>query len=122
MNILYEGFYGNAGVQFFGWVLIIIGILFFIGSIICLLTSIEDFGELSICLLGLASMIVLSGLAVKTDWRYPVIKATINEKVSWQEINDKYELINQQDQIYTFKVKNMTNQEWENHLKEKENK
>ena len=122
MNILYEGFYGNAGVQFFGWVLIILGILFFIGSIICLLTSIEDFGELSICLLGITSMMVLSGLAIKTDWRYPVIKATINEEVSWQEINDKYELINQQDQIYTFKVKNMTNQEWENHLKEKEDK
>lgn len=122
MNILYEGFYGNAGFQFFGWVLIIIGILFFIGSIICSLTSIENFGELSICLLGLAAVMAILGLAIQTDRRYPVIKATINEEVSWQEIHNKYELINQQDQIYTFKVKNMTNQEWENHLKEKEDK
>ena len=65
---------------------------------------------------------ILTGFFVMKDREYPIIKAAINEEISWQEINNKYELMEQEGQIYTFKVKNITNEEWKNHLKEKENK
>lgn len=54
-------------------------------------------------LVGVAALIL--GFAANTDTRYTEIKATINDAVSWQEINEKYELLSQEGDLYTFKLK-----------------
>lgn len=118
MTILYENFGGRKADPALGWALIIVGILYFIGFIFLARNGSE--GQ-AITLLS-AILFTLLGIFVKQDRQYPIIKATINEKVSWEDINNKYELIEQEGRIYTFKVKNTTVEEWENHLKEKESK
>lgn len=119
MNILYEGFDGKPSTPIFGWILIGLGILMLI-IFICFLIK-KDTQGIGI-LLGMGIVLVIGGLIAIGDARIPIIKATVNEEISWREINDKYELAGQEDQIYTFKVKNTTIEEWENHLKEKESK
>jgi len=119
MTILYEGFDGKPAVPIFGWIVIGLGILA-IATVIYFLIKNDTQGIGA--LLGFAIVCIIAGLIFNGDARIPIIKATINEEVSWQEINDKYELAKQEDQIYTFKVKNITIEEWENHLKEKESK
>ena len=119
MTILYEGFDGKPSVPIFGWILIGLGILMLI-TFIWFLVKKDTYG-IGV-LLGMGIVLVIGGLVAIGDARIPIIKATVNEEVSWQEINDKYELEKQEDQIYTFKVKNTTIEEWENYLKEKESK
>ena len=63
-------------------------------------------------LLGIAIVLAICGLLSISDFRTPIVKATVNEEVTWQEINNKYELAEQEDQIYIFKVKNTTIEEW----------
>ena len=46
-----------------------------------------------------------------------IVKATVNDTVPWIEINDKYELLDQEGDIYTFAVK-----EDKNELVQKEEK
>lgn len=119
MTILYEGFDGRSSMPMLGWILIGLGILMFITFIWFLIKKdTEGIGAL----LGIAIVLAICGLLSISDFRTPIVKATVNEEVTWQEINDKYELAEQEDQIYIFKVKNTTVEEWENHLKEKENK
>lgn len=120
MNILYEGFDGTPALPFYGWTMIIFGIILIIAFIIALKTNFHDTGVMIMFISGL--ILIGSGFLVKNDNRVPIIKATINEQVSWREIVDKYELKGQEGQIYVFKVNNVTNEEWENYLKEKENK
>lgn len=119
MTILYEGFDGRPAIPIVGWIIIGLGILA-IATFIYFLIK-EDTQDIGI-LLGFAIVCIIVGFIFNADIRIPIVKATVNKEVSWQEINDKYELIEQQDQLYTFKVKNTTIEEWENHLKEKENK
>lgn len=119
MTILYEGFDGRAAMPILGWTIIGLGILMFI-IFICFLIK-KDTQGLG-ALVGFAFVCIIAGLIFNADIRVPIVKATVNEEIPWQEINDKYELAKQEDQIYTFKVKNTTIEEWENHLKEKGNK
>lgn len=119
MTILYEGFDGKPSVPIFGWILIGLGILMLTIFIWFLVK--KDTNGLGV-LFGMGIILVIGGLIAIGDTRIPIIKATVNEEVSWQEITDKYELAEQEGQIYIFKVKNTTIEEWENHLKEKENK
>lgn len=119
MTILYEGFDGKPSMPILGWTIIGLGILMFI-IFICFLIK-KDMQGLG-ALVGLAFVCIIVGFILNADIRNPIVKATVNKEVSWQEINDKYELAKQEDQIYTFKVKNTTIEEWENHLKEKESK
>ena len=39
------------------------------------------------------------------DTRHPEVKALVDDKISWQEINKNYEFIEQEGDIYTFEVK-----------------
>ena len=119
MTILYEGFDGHMADPAFGWFLVIIGVILFI-AFIWLVKNEEEEGSIIVLLFAIG--LVLIGVFVMKDRTYPIIKAAINEEISWQDINNKYELMEQEGQIYTFKVKNITNEEWENHLKEKESK
>ena len=119
MTILYEGFDGRPAMPILGWTIIGLGILMFI-IFICFLIK-KDTQGLG-ALVGFAFVCVIVGFIFNADIRVPIVKATVDKEVPWQEITDKYELAKQEDQIYTFKVKNTTIEEWENHLKEKESK
>lgn len=119
MTILYEGFDGRPAMPILGWIVIGFGILAIATFIYFLIKN--DTQGIGI-LLGFAIVCIIAGAIFNADTRVPIVKATVNEEVTWQEINDKYELAEQEDQIYIFKVKNTTIEEWENHLKEKESK
>lgn len=68
--------------------------------------------------MGVAAIVALFGLNEYLDTRIPIIKATMNDEVSWQEIYNKYEFKSQEGEIYIFEVKDTTNEEWEAFLKE----
>ena len=109
MTILYEGFNGYIADPILGWFLIAMGIILFINFIYLVIN--DDWAGSTIGILLFAIVLVLIGVFAMKDRQYPIIKATINEETSWQDINNKYELIEQEGRIYTFKVKNMTNEE-----------
>lgn len=111
MNILYYGFNGAPSIPFVGWLLIIIGIGFIIFSLICwiydAITGMNLFEGSLVSIVAIAA-----GIFVMTDTRVPIIKATINNSISWTEVQKDYELLEQEGEIYTFKVKNATIDEW----------
>jgi len=117
MEILFKGFSGSASDLAMGWFLIVLGSVLCISSILCVINDIQ--GEVLLAVIGV--MFIIFGFTVKADHRVPIVKATINETVSWQEINDKYKLREQTGKIYTFEVKDTTVEEWESLIKE-ENK
>lgn len=116
MNILYYGFSGSGSDVFWGIFFFILAAIIVTISII--ITIID--GEISSFFIGcaIAAIFALLGLAEYLDSRIPIIKATINDEVSWQEIYNKYQFKLQEGEIYTFKVKDTTNEEWEAFLKE----
>ena len=116
MNILYYGFSGSGSDIFWGIVLFILAAIIVIISIIIAITD----GDIQAFFIGcgVAAVFTLLGLVEYSDTRIPIIKATMNDEVSWQEIYNKYEIQSQEGEIYTFKVKDTTNEEWEAFLKE----
>ena len=116
MNILYYGFSGSGSDIFWGIFFFILAAV--IVTIFVIIAIIYD--EISALFIGLpvAVIFALLGLAEYLDARTPIIKATINDEVSWQEIYNKYEIKSQEGEIYTFKVKDVTNEEWDAFLKE----
>lgn len=116
MNILYYGFSGSGSNIFWGIFLFILAAISVIVSVIAFITDNER-SAFPIGF-GIAIVFTLFGLAECLDTRVPIIKATINDEVSWQEIYNKYEIESQEGEIYTFEVKDTTNKEWEAFLKE----
>lgn len=116
MEILFKGFGGHASDPVFGWFCIIFGAIFGLITIVCIVKGFEAGGATFVVTIFL----IVLGFLIKGDNRYPIIKATINDTISWQEINDKYELREQTGKIYTFEVRNMSNEEWEALIKEGE--
>lgn len=102
MTILYQSECGSAPILWFSIVLWSIGAILLIASIVLWIQD-ED----PVCLFGVAVGVaaLILGFATNTDTRYTEIKATINDTVSWQEINEKYELLSQEGDLYTFKFK-----------------
>lgn len=76
-------------------------------TIVCIAMMIQD-KEVSpvglLCLI-LSAFIGVAGFFFVADTRRQEIKATVNDAVSWKEVNEKYELIKQEGEIYTFKVR-----------------
>ena len=120
MNILYYGMSGSAANPNLGWPLVIIGVILLIVCPIIL-------GNLcsSDAWIGIAGIIVFScliiGIVNLIDNRSPYITATLDDTVSFTEIQDKYELEKKEGQLYTFKVLNVDIDEWEQLVKEKNN-
>lgn len=116
MNILYYGFSGSGSDIFLGIILFIFAAISVIIGAIILIAD----GKISAFFTGLflAAIFVLLGVAECSDTKIPIIKATINDEVSWQEIYNKYEFESQEGEIYTFKVKDITNEEWDAFLRE----
>lgn len=109
MNILYYGFNGSASMDVWGYILTILGGICLIIDIILLFIDTEE-AKFSI-FVGSVLAIVLGVLAFQ-DTRVPIVKATIDNSVSWAEVQKDYEFLKQEGEIYTFKVKNTTIDEW----------
>lgn len=102
MTILYQSECGSAPIWWLSIVLWFLGTILLIASIVLWIQD-EDPMILFGVTVGVAALIL--GFAVNTDTRHTEIKATINDTVSWQEINQKYELLSQEGNLYTFKLK-----------------
>ena len=115
MTILYEGMLGSAANPTLGWILILSGAIVLITFIILGITySISDGFMCFVMAICIAAIII--GIFNLIDSRIPIIKATLNDTVSYEEINDKYTLRTKEGELYTFEVKNVTPDEWELHL------
>lgn len=114
MEILFKGFSGSASIPGLGWFCIIVGAILGLITIVCIMKGFEVGGVTFV----VAILLIILGFIIKADNRVPIIKATINESAPWQEINNKYRLLEQTGQIYTFEVKNTTIEEWEKLIKE----
>ena len=102
MTILYQSECGSAPILWLSIVLWSVGAIFLIVSTVLWIQDEEPVFLFGV-LVGVAALIL--GFAANTDTRYTEIKATINDTVSWQEINEKYELLSQEGDLYTFKLK-----------------
>ena len=102
MTILYQSECGSAPILWLSIVLWSLGAILLIASIVLWIQDEDPVFLLGVAV-GVAALIL--GFATNTDTRYTEIKATINDTVSWQEINEKYELLSQEGDLYTFKLK-----------------
>lgn len=116
MNILYKGFIGTAGLGW-GWVFLIGAVVIFsIGIYFYLERDITPiyFGVVTaVCIIA----IILS-IFTLMDNRIPIIKATVDDTIPWKEVVKNYKMLDNEGDIYTFKVLNTTKKEWERHLNE----
>lgn len=110
MEILYEHVAGSAPCMPLAIVVWSIAGLFVLWIIV---EAIKDEDCSYLLLLFLATLIALFGFKFTVDTRYNEVVATINENVSWNEVNDKYELLKQEGQLYTFRVKEDSNEQSE---------
>lgn len=114
MNILYYGFTGHSS-NFFGFILLSLGIIMFItGVILYLKDNISGIGYGFGSLIAIA--IILCGVLLFPDTRVPIIKATVNDTIPWIQVVKDYEYIENEGNIYTFKVLNKTKEEWETYI------
>lgn len=102
MTILYQSECGSTPILWTAIMLWSIGAIFLITFIVLWIYD-KDPVYVLLGALGVCALIV--GFVANTDTRYTEIKATINDTVSWQEINEKYELLSQEGDLYTFKLK-----------------
>ena len=105
MEILYYGFDG-AGADIGGVIIGIVGFIIMIVIGILAANKKEILG--TILSFIFAAAIFAVGIIGSLDKRVPIIKTIFTEEISWQEINSKYTLKEQEGKIYTFQVNNMT--------------
>lgn len=110
MNILYYGIQGSAPYPAVAWFFWGAAILAFIIGIIMCFSKYEPY--YIIPTLAFVALFVAIGFLTNADSRTPIVKATINDEIGWNEINKGYTLIEQEGQIYTFEVKDVDIEEW----------
>ena len=116
MNILYEGFIGTAGFGW-GWVFLISAVIIFSIGIYLYLER----GITSVCFgatVAVCTIVIILSLFTLVDNRVPIIKATVDDTIPWKEVVKNYKMLDNEGDIYTFKVLNTTRKEWERHLNE----
>ena len=120
MNILYYGMSGSAANPNLGWPLVIIGAILMIVVPIILghFCGSDNWMAVAGIIIGLCLIIGIFNLI---DTRSPYITATLDDTVSFTEIQDKYDLRKKEGQLYTFEVLNVDINEWEQLVKEKNN-
>ena len=102
MTILYESVVSDSVAAFAIVAMGIVAILI-IGFVIYKLIDERDISWLILLLFVLIPVAIIISAANNMD--YKIVKATLDKNVSYIEINDKYELLSQEGDIYTFKVK-----------------
>ena len=118
MNILYYGFDGAGPDMFLYIFMLAITILAAVGIIIWAIVE-KDWAPLLFLIFTLIPFAI--ACIFKSDRRIPIVKATMNETIPFIEINDRFEFKKQEGDIYIFKVRNTTNEEWEEVIKEHNN-
>ena len=87
-------------------IVIIVAISLAIDSLSC--HDLDHFlSYIFIIIITIAELIIVYSETLK-DKRYPQIDVMLNDSVSYTELTDKYELVEQNGLIYTFKVKEGT--------------
>ena len=120
MNILYYGMSGSAADPTKGWIFIIVGIIVIVGGvIIACVTSIDE--DWLVIPLVISITLIIIGVPKLFDSRSPYITATLDDTVSFTEIQDKYKLKKKEGQLYTFEVLDADIDKWEQLVKEKNN-
>ena len=110
MNILYYGFDGPAASSLVGWIFLF-GVIWFAVLAIFELCEKQFTGGIAF---GIVSIILIySTVYAFLDHRVPIVKATVDNNISYVEMNSHYELIKQEGKLYTFKVLGTSNEEWE---------
>lgn len=110
MSILYYGIEGSAPDLVVGW--ICLGLAAIVLILFIVLAIILKEPSTAVILLFLIPLIAVT-FAAFNDSRVPIIKATVDDQIPWQTITEKYELQKQEGLLYTFKVKNVSLEEWE---------
>ena len=118
MNILYYGMLGSAANPQLGGLLIGISIIVIVGIILFVHFCIDD-NWLVLLAIPLACLII--GIFNLIDSRRPVVKATLDNTVSFTEIQEHYDYIGKEGDIYIFRPRNVNIDEWEQLIKEKNN-
>jgi len=116
MNILYEGMYGSAANPQLGGPLLCIGIIVMIVGTILLAHSGVDDNWMALLIIPLACIII--GIFNLIDSRSPIVKATLDDTVPFTEIQEYYEYVGKEGDIYIFKPRNVNIDEWEKQIKE----
>lgn len=102
MTILYEYMAGDAPCLWFAiisWVLAAI----FLGFMIYGMHDGEE--GLSCCCAVLLVFCIIFGFVMNSDQRRPAVQALVDDTASWVEINDQYEFVKKEGEIYTFYVR-----------------
>ena len=117
MNILYYGMSGSAANPQLGWPLVCIGIIVTIVGMILLVHFCTNDNWLVLLIIPIACLII--GIANLADSRRPIVKATLDNTVSFTEIQEHYDYIDKEGDIYIFRPRNINIDEWEQLIKEK---
>lgn len=100
MTILYESVGGSGPCM---WLSIAIWFIAGLVGICAIVLSFTEKDTSYLFILLLAIIIALFGFKFTSDDRYTEVYATIDDSVSWTEVNKKYELIKQKGEMYIFK-------------------
>ena len=100
MTILYEGVGGSGPCM---WLSIAIWSIAGLAGICAIVLSFTEKDTSYLLFLILAIAVALVGFRFTSDDRYTEVYATIDDSVSWTEVNEKYELIKQKGEMYIFK-------------------
>ena len=75
-------------------------------------TYLDAMGILGICILGLVfigccvgNYFLIKGVVSESSTRETIVYATIDDTVPWSEVNEKYELIQQDGKIYQLRLR-----------------
>ena len=102
MEILYEGIKGHAAMPWLAWVCGIAGAILLGIAIYAIIENEKGAAFWSFVMVILCAFLCIENAI---DSRYPIVKATINETIPWKEVNKRYELIDQEGEIYIFRVR-----------------
>lgn len=119
MNILYYGMPGSAANPQLGGLLICIGIIVIVVGMILLARFCVNDNWLILLVIPIACLII--GISNLIDSRRPIVKATLDNTVSFTEIQEHYDYIGKEGDIYIFRPRNVNIDEWEQLIKEKNN-
>ena len=100
MTILYEGVAGSGPCL---WGAIVLWIFAGIFTISVLYTAVKESDASYLIMLLFSCLVIIIGFFVFADKTYTEVYATIDDSVSWTEVNEKYELIKQKGEMYIFK-------------------
>jgi len=116
MNILYEGISGSAANLQLGGLLLCIGIVVAIVGTILLAHFGANDNWLALLIIPIA--FIIFGILLLTDSRRPVVKATLDDTIPFTKIQEHYEYVDKEGDIYIFKPRNININEWEQQVKE----